>query len=129
VSEGGRTGIVAVTVGILFLLVPFFTPLIAVVPAQATAPALIIVGFFMLAGLKDIDWGNFKEAFPVLITMIAMPLTYSITNGIGFGFVLFTAIMLFTGSGRKIHWLMYLVSAAFIVYFMAGLIQGWIGSI
>jgi adenine/guanine/hypoxanthine permease len=127
VSAGGRTGLVAVTVGVLFLLVPFFTPLIAVVPAQATAPALIIVGFFMLAGLKDIDWGDFKVAFPVLITMIAMPLTYSITNGIGFGFVLFTAIMLFSGGARKVHWLMYAASAAFILYFMAGLIQGWIG--
>jgi len=129
VSAGGRTGIVALTVGALFLFVPFLTPIIGVVPVQATAPALIIVGFFMLASLKDIDWGNFKEAFPVLITMIAMPLTYSITNGIGFGFILFTAIMIFSGGARKVHWLMYLVSAAFILYFAATLIQGWVGTI
>jgi AGZA family xanthine/uracil permease-like MFS transporter len=127
VSQGGRTGLVAITVGVLFLLVPFLTPIIAVVPAQATAPALIMVGFFMLATLKDVDWGDFKEAFPVLITMIAMPLTYSITNGIGMGFILFTLIMLFAGKMGKIHPLMWLVSAAFVIYFMAGLIQNWIG--
>jgi AGZA family xanthine/uracil permease-like MFS transporter len=127
VSEGGRTGLVAVTVGILFLLVPFFTPIIAIVPAQATAPALILVGFFMLRTLKDVDWADMKEALPVLITMIAMPLTYSITNGIGFGFILFTAMMIFTGAVRKIHWLMWVATAAFVLYFMSGLIRSWVG--
>lgn len=127
VSAGGRTGIVAVTVGLLFLLVPFFTPIIAIVPPQATAPALIIVGFFMLQVLKDVEWSNFSEAFPVLITMIAMPLTYSITNGIGFGFVLFTAIMIFTGMARRVHWLMYVCSAAFVLYFLAEPIKSWLG--
>jgi AGZA family xanthine/uracil permease-like MFS transporter len=97
------------------------------VPAQAPAPALIIVGFFMLASLKDIEWSDFKEAFPVLITMIVMPLTYSITNGIGLGFILFAAMMLFSGKASKIHPLMWLVSAAFVIYFMSALIQGWVG--
>jgi AGZA family xanthine/uracil permease-like MFS transporter len=129
VSAGGRTGITAITVGVIFLFVPFLTPIIGIVPIQATAPALIIVGFFMLASLREVDWGDFKEAFPVLITMIAMPLTYSITNGIGFGFILFTAIMLFTGAARKVHWLMYLVSAAFILYFAATWIEGFLGGI
>jgi AGZA family xanthine/uracil permease-like MFS transporter len=109
------------------LLLPFFTPIIAVVPAQATAPALIIVGFFMLASLKEIDWSDFKEAFPVIITMIAMPLTYSITNGIGLGFILFAAMMVFSGKAGKIHPLMWLVSIAFVVYFMSALIQSWVG--
>ncbi|MGA7730556.1 MAG: NCS2 family permease [Chloroflexia bacterium] len=127
VSQGGRTGLVAITVGVLFLLVPFFTPIIGIVPAQATAPALIMVGFFMLASLKDVDWGDFKEAFPVLITMIAMPLTYSITNGIGLGFILFTLIMVFSGRMGKIHPLMWLVSIAFVIYFMSQLIRDWIG--
>ncbi|MDQ6692935.1 MAG: NCS2 family permease [Chloroflexota bacterium] len=127
VSAGGRTGIVAITVGVLFLLMPFLTPLIAIVPPQATAAALIIVGFFMLQSLKDVDWSNFKVAFPVMITMIAMPLTYSITNGIGFGFVLFTALALFTGSARKVHWLMYLTSLAFILYFLTEPIKSWLG--
>lgn len=127
VSSGGRTGIVAITVGLLFLAVPFLTPIIAIVPPQATAAALIIVGFFMLQTLKDVDWANFKEAFPVLITMIAMPLTYSITNGIGFGFLLFTAMMIFTGAARKVHWLMYIASAAFLLYFLAEPIKSWLG--
>jgi adenine/guanine/hypoxanthine permease len=127
VSAGGRTGVVAVVVGLLFLLVPFFTPIIAIVPPQATAAALIIVGFYMLQTLKDVDWANFREAFPVIITMIAMPLTYSITNGIGFGFVLFTAIMLFTGAGRKVHWLMYLCTLAFVIYFLSVPIRAWLG--
>src|SRR5207253_10189078 len=77
VSAGGRTGIVAVTVGVLFFLLSFLTPIIAMVPAQATSAALIIVGFFMIQTVRDIDWTNFKEAFPVLLTMIVMPLTYS----------------------------------------------------
>ena len=129
VAAGGRTGLVAITVGLLFLLVPIFTPLIAIVPPQATAPALILVGFFMLAVLKDIDWANFREAFPVLITMITMPLTYSITNGIGFGFILFTAMMLFTGRARQVHGLMYLSSAAFVLYFLSEPLKALIGGI
>ena len=127
VSQGGRTGLVAITVGLLFLLVPIFTPIIGIVPAQATAAALIMVGFFMLSTIKDVDWGDFKEAFPVLITMIAMPLTYSITNGIGLGFILFTLIMAFSGKLSKIHPLMWVVSIAFVIYFMSPLIQSWIG--
>ncbi|HKP51782.1 MAG TPA: NCS2 family permease [Chloroflexia bacterium] len=127
VSAGGRTGLVAVTVGVLFFLLSFFTPIIGMVPKEATAAALIIVGFFMIQTVKDIDWTNFREAFPVLLTMIVMPLTYSITNGIGFGFILFTAMAIFTGTARKVHWLMYLASAAFLLYFLSGLIQSWIG--
>ena len=92
VSAGGRTGIVAITVGLIFLFVPFLTPIISIVPPQATAAALIIVGFFMIQSLGDINWTDFRIAFPVLITMITMPLTYSITNGIGFGFITFTAM-------------------------------------
>lgn len=127
VSAGGRTGLVAITVGVLFLFVPFLTPIIGIVPPQATAAALIMVGFFMLQTLKDVDWGNFREAFPVLITMIAMPLTYSITNGIGFGFILFVAMSIFTGAARKVHWLMYLCAAAFLIYFLSVPLRGWLG--
>ena len=127
VAAGGRTGLVALTVGLLFLLVPIFTPLIAIVPPQATAPALILVGFFMLGALKDIDWANFRDAFPVLITMITMPLTYSITNGIGFGFILFTAMMLFTGRARQVHALMYFSSSAFLLYFLSAPLQTLLG--
>ncbi|MDQ3705416.1 MAG: NCS2 family permease [Chloroflexota bacterium] len=127
VSAGGRTGLVAITVGVLFLLVPFLTPVIGVVPPQATAAALIMVGFFMLQTLRDVDWANFREAFPVLITMITMPLTYSITNGIGFGFILFVLMSLFTGAARKVHWLMYLCAAAFLLYFLSVPLRHWLG--
>ncbi len=127
VSSGGRTGIVAITVGVIFLFVPFLTPVISIVPPQATAAALIIVGFFMIQSLREINWTDFRVAFPVLITMIAMPLTYSITNGIGFGVILFTAMMIFTGAANKVHWLMYVISAAFILYFLSAPLQAWIG--
>ena len=118
VSEGGRTGLVAVTVGFLFLLVPFFTPIIAIVPAQATAPALILVGFFMLRTLKDVDWADLKEALPVLITMIAMPLTFSITNGIGAGFISYVLVKLAKGKGSEVHPVLYVIAAAFLLYFL-----------
>ena len=127
VSAGGRTGLVAITVGVIFLFVPFLTPIIGIVPIQATSAALIMVGFFMLQTLKDVDWGNFREAFPVLITMIAMPLTYSITNGIGFGFILFVLMSLFTGAARKVHWLMYLCAFAFVLYFLSVPLRAWLG--
>ncbi|HYP18849.1 MAG TPA: NCS2 family permease [Chloroflexia bacterium] len=127
VSAGGRTGLVAITVGVIFLFVPFLTPVIGIVPIHATSAALIMVGFFMLQTLRDVDWGNFREAFPVLITMIAMPLTYSITNGIGFGFILFVLMSLFTGAARKVHWLMYLCAAAFLLYFLSVPLRAWLG--
>ena len=94
---------------------------------RKTAAALIIVGFFMLRTLQEINWADFKEAFPVLITMITMPLTYSITNGIGYGFILFVAIALFTGAARRVHWLMYLAALAFVLYFLSQVLRDWIG--
>jgi AGZA family xanthine/uracil permease-like MFS transporter len=124
ISAGGRTGLVAITVGLIFLLVPFFTPLIAIVPPQATAAALIVVGALMFTSLKDIEW-NFANLFPVLVTVITMPLTYSITNGIGFGFIAFTIVAVATG--KKVHWLMWVVSAAFLVYFAQALLRTWFG--
>ncbi|HET6260991.1 MAG TPA: NCS2 family permease, partial [Chloroflexia bacterium] len=127
VAAGGRTGFVAVVVGLLFFLVPFFTPLIAVVPPQATSAALIVVGFFMIETIRHVEWGNFRQAFPVLLTMIVMPLTYSITNGIGFGFILYTLIAMFTGGARKVHPLMYIVSASFVIYFLIGALELWLG--
>ncbi len=117
VSQGGRTGLASVVTGILFLLALFLSPLIAVVPAQATAPALIIVGFLMCGIVKEIPFGDFEEGFPALLTMVIMPFSYSITNGIGAGFVSYTFIKLVRGKGGQVHWMMYLVSAAFLVYF------------
>ncbi len=117
VSEGARTGAAAVTVGVLFLLAMFFSPLAAVIPAQATAPALILVGFYMMSIAREIAWGDYEEAVPAFVTMLAMPFTWSITNGIGAGFVTWTAIKVLGGQGRRVPWMVYAATAAFVVYF------------
>ncbi|MCJ7507140.1 MAG: NCS2 family permease, partial [candidate division Zixibacteria bacterium] len=118
ISVGGRSGLTNIFVGILFILAIFFSPLAGVIPKQAVAPALIIVGFLMLPIIKEIPFTKFDEAFPAFLIMILMPLTYSISNGIGAGFILFTLIKLLTGKGKEVHWLMYIVSLAFAVDFM-----------
>ncbi len=117
ISAGGRSGLTTVTVGVLFLLAIFLSPIAGVVPKEATAPVLIIVGFLMLSIVKELPFEKFEEAFPAFLIMIVMPLTYSISNGIGFGFIAFTLIKLLSGKGREVHWLMYLVSFAFAVDF------------
>jgi AGZA family xanthine/uracil permease-like MFS transporter len=117
VAQGGKTGFASVVTGILFLFALFFSPLVAVVPAQATAPALIIVGFLMCGIVREIPFDDFEEGFPALLTMVMMPFTYSITNGIGAGFVSYTFIKLIRGKGGQVHWMMYLVSIAFVIYF------------
>jgi adenine/guanine/hypoxanthine permease len=117
ISVGGRSGLTNIFVGILFVLAIFFSPLAGMIPKQAVAPALIIVGFLMLPIIKEIPFTKFDEAFPAFLIMILMPLTYSISNGIGAGFILFTLIKLLTGKGKEVHWLMYVVSLAFAVDF------------
>jgi adenine/guanine/hypoxanthine permease len=123
VAEGGRSGLVSVTVGVLFLLAMWFAPLASVIPAQATAPALIIVGFYMMSIVREIPWDDYEEAIPAFVTMLAMPFTWSITNGIGAGFVTWTVIKLLSGRGRQVHWMIGLVSAAFVVYFALPLVE------
>jgi AGZA family xanthine/uracil permease-like MFS transporter len=123
VSEGGKTGLTAVVVGVLFLVATLFAPVIAIVPAQATAPALVIVGYLMFTIAREIEWGEMDDLFPAMATMIVMPLTYSITNGIAAGFVTYTFLKLLHGKWREIHPLMWLVSAAFVLYFAADYIQ------
>jgi AGZA family xanthine/uracil permease-like MFS transporter len=127
VAEGGRTGLVAVVVGALFLLAMFFAPLAAVIPAQATAPALILVGFYMMTVVREIAWDDAAEAVPAFVTMLVMPFTWSITNGIGAGFVTYVAIRLFTGRAGSVHPMLWLAAAAFLVYFALPLLQGSVG--
>jgi len=124
VADGGRTGLPAVVVGALFLGAMWFSPLASVIPAQATAPALVIVGFYMMAVVRDIPWDDYEEAIPAFVTMLVMPFTWSITNGIGAGFVTHAAIKLLSGRGREVHWMMYAASAAFVVYFGLPLLEG-----
>ena len=123
VSSGARTGLASVVTGGCFLLALFLTPLAGIVPAQATAPALIVVGYLMMAVARDIPFTDLEEGFPALLTLALMPFTYSITNGIGAGFVAFCFIKLVRGKGGQVHPMMYGAAAAFVVYFALPLLQ------
>ncbi|HEU5324188.1 MAG TPA: NCS2 family permease, partial [Methylomirabilota bacterium] len=114
---------VAVTTGVLFLVAMWFSPLASVIPAQATAPALVIVGFYMMGVVREIAWDDYGEAIPAFVTMLVMPLTWSITNGIGAGFVTYTVIAVLNGAGARVHWMLYLASAAFVLYFGLPLLE------
>jgi AGZA family xanthine/uracil permease-like MFS transporter len=120
VAEGGRTGLTAVVTGVLFLLCLFISPLANVIPAEATAPVLVIVGAMMLELIREIDWTDQGIALPVLLTIVMMPLTYSITNGVGAGFVSYSALSLLRG--RIPHPLLLLFSGVFIWYFVHGVV-------
>ncbi len=117
VGEGARTGLAAVATGVLFLLATFLAPLVAVVPYEAATPALVVVGFLMMQQVKGIDWDDLEIALPAFLTIVLMPFTYSITAGIGAGFVTYVFIKLVRGKSRVIHPLMWLVAALFVVYF------------
>lgn len=120
IADGARTGLANVVTGVLFLAAMFFTPLYEIVPIEAAAPVLVIVGALMMMQVGQIDWADFNVAFPAFLTIVTMPLTYSIANGIGVGFIAFTLMALFGGKAKDIHWIMWLVSALFVVYFAQG---------
>lgn len=117
VAEGGRTGLTSVVVGILFLISIFLAPIAGIIPAQATAPVLILVGFLMCSLIKDIDFKDFEEGLPALLAVVLMPLTYSITVGIGAGFVMWVLIKAVKGKASQVPMLMWVVAAAFVIYF------------
>ncbi|QHY96320.1 Guanine/hypoxanthine permease PbuG [Streptomyces sp. S4.7] len=118
VGEGARTGLASVVTGALFSLSLFLTPIATMVPSQAATPALVAVGFLILAGsVKDIDWSDFTVAVPAFLAMVTMPFTYSITNGIGIGFITFSLLRLAAGRGREVPVAMYVVSAVFVFYY------------
>lgn len=118
VAEGGRTGLTGVVVAVLFFLALFFKPLVGIVPGAATAPALIVVGTMMMTNITKIDWDDFTEVLPAFMAMIAMPFTYSISNGIAIGFIVYPLVKLFTGKGEEVHWLVYLLGIVFVAYFL-----------
>jgi AGZA family xanthine/uracil permease-like MFS transporter len=118
VQAGGRSGLTAIVVAILFLLAMFLAPLAGSVPAQATAPALLYVATLMLRELSDVDWTDVTETAPAAVTAIAMPFTYSIANGLAFGFVSYAAIKLLTGRAREVHAATWLVAALFVARFV-----------
>jgi AGZA family xanthine/uracil permease-like MFS transporter len=124
VADGGRTGFTSVVTGLLFLFAILLSPIALIVPAAATAPALVLVGYLMFTLIKDIPVGDVEEGLPALLTMILMPLTYDITVGIGAGFISWVLIKLVRGKMAEIHWLMWVVSVAFLIFFA----QDWINS-
>ncbi|MBI3473920.1 MAG: NCS2 family permease, partial [Candidatus Solibacter usitatus] len=117
VAAGGRTGVTAIVTGLLFVLALFIAPLIGAIPAAATAPALILVGSLMISTVSEISWSDPMVAAPAFLTMMAIPLTFSIANGLAFGFTAFTLLKVLRGEFRKVNLFVYVLTALFILRF------------
>ena len=126
VGEGARTGLASIVTGILFLLAIFLAPLVAIIPSEAAVPALVLVGFLMMQQVKGIDWDDLEVAIPAFLTIILMPFTYSITVGIGAGFLAYVVIKLVRGKASAVHPLLWVVAALFLVYFAIDPVTGWL---
>jgi AGZA family xanthine/uracil permease-like MFS transporter len=123
VAAGGRTGLTSVVVGLLFLVALVFAPLVQAIPAAATAPALILVGAMMIGALAEVDWSDPGIAIPAFLTLIVIPLSYSIANGLAFGITSYAALKLLRGQARRADWLLFVLAALFVarfVYLAAG---------
>jgi AGZA family xanthine/uracil permease-like MFS transporter len=118
VAAGGRTGITAITVGVLFLAAMFVAPIVGAIPDFASSPALILVGALMLGGAARIDWNDPAVAIPAFLTIVTIPLTYSIATGLSFGLISFAVLELATGRGRRQHWMLYLLAVLFLCRFI-----------
>ncbi|MCY6484216.1 NCS2 family permease [Clostridium aestuarii] len=118
ISEGGRTGLTTFVVGILFAISIFFGGLVGVVPAEATSPALIIVGVLMLGAVKDIDFDDFTEALPAFFTIAIMPFSYSIANGVAAGMIFYPIMKIVTGRHKEVHPIMYIMASLFVIRFI-----------
>lgn len=127
IGEGARTGLASIVTGLLFLVAMFFTPLINLVPFEAVAPALVVVGFMMVAQIGKIHWQDWGIALPAFLTFTLMPFTYSIANGLGAGFISYVLIRTFQGRAREVHPLMWAVAAAFVLFFGIGPIEQALG--
>src|SRR5665648_1065585 len=127
VGDGARTGLASVVTGAAFLLATFFSPLVAMVPYEAATPALVVVGFLMMMQISGIDWKNIEVALPAFLVIILMPFTYSITVGIGAGFIAFVVLKAARGKAKEVHPLLWVCAALFVVYFALGPIQDLLG--
>ncbi|MFI7053979.1 NCS2 family permease [Streptosporangium canum] len=127
VGEGARTGLAALVTGGMFVLTLFFTPLATVVPAAAAAPALVLVGALMMTQARNVPWEDLTLAIPAFLTIVMMPFTYSITNGVGAGVISYTVIQAATGQARRIPWLLWVVTLVFAAYFAIEGIRALIG--
>lgn len=127
IGEGARTGLANVVTGVLFLLAMFITPVTGLVPGFVAAAALVLVGALMLTQIKNIDLSDFNVLLPVFLTATVMPLTYSIANGIGAGFISWVVLNTFSGKAKQVHWLLWIVAAGFVLYFARGPIEAAFG--
>ena len=127
VGEGARTGLASVVTGVCFLLTTFLAPLVAVIPYEAATPALVLVGFLMMTQVKDLPWDRWDIAIPAFLTIVLMPFTYSITTGIGAGFLAHIVIRIATGRARSLHPLLWVIGVLFLVYFALDPIRQLLG--
>jgi adenine/guanine/hypoxanthine permease len=118
VADGARTGLASVATGVLFLVATLFSPLVQIVPSEAAAPVLVIVGAMMISQIRDLEWDDMSMVIPVFLTIALMPFTYSITNGIGAGVISFVVLRTAVGRPRDVHPLMWVIAALFLVYFV-----------
>lgn len=128
IGEGARTGFANLITGGMFLLAMFFTPLTQIVPTEVAAAALVIVGAMMMAQIKHIDLSDFRVLLPVFLTVSVMPMTYSIANGIGAGFVAWALVHTFSGRAKQVHWLLWVVAAGFVVFFGRGPLESFLAA-
>jgi adenine/guanine/hypoxanthine permease len=128
VGEGARTGLASVVTGLLFLLATIFAPLVAIIPNEAAVPALVLVGFLMMQQVTNIAWDDVEIAIPAFLTIVLMPFTYSISVGIGAGFLAYVLIKVVRGKAAAIHPLLWVVAALFLVYFAIGPIRQLVGA-
>jgi AGZA family xanthine/uracil permease-like MFS transporter len=126
VGDGARTGLASVVTGLLFLLSTFFAPLVEHIPSEAAVPALVLVGFLMMSQVKGIDWDDVEIAIPAFLTIALMPFTYSITAGIGAGFIAYVVIKVVKGKAAAVHPLLWVIGVLFVVYFAIDPITRWI---
>lgn len=127
IGEGARTGFANIITGLMFIAAMFLTPITEIVPTEVAAAALVIVGAMMMAQIRFIDMSNFAVLIPVFLTVTVMPLTYSIANGIGAGFVSWVIVQALSGQARRVHWLMWIVGLGFVIYFARGPIEALVG--
>jgi AGZA family xanthine/uracil permease-like MFS transporter len=118
VAEGGRSGVTSTVTGLLFAASLFVIPIVSLIPAAATAPALIIVGCLMMSTVREIDWDNLVVAIPAFLTLITIPMSYSIANGLAVGFIFYTLLKILRGEFREVSWLVYVLTALFIARFL-----------
>ncbi|WP_026313638.1 NCS2 family permease [Actinomadura flavalba] len=127
VGEGARTGLANIATGLMFAVALFLTPLAAIVPAQAASPALVLVGALMMAQVAKIDWTDLAYTIPAFLTIVFMPYTFSITNGVGAGIIAYTLIMAARGRARQAGWLLWIVSVVFVLYFGLNIVEELLG--